>query len=207
MQKGGIMKKLIVVTIMVTLMMVGLPALNAQDAGKQSCEIGKLSLGIGGGMRNLSEQLYADVYDSPAITYNIDLGYKVWNNLEVFFHTDYFKKDGLTTLTKEDTTLTIIPLELGARYLIGIAKPGNCKMRLFPYIGAGAGYYMVKEENGMGTFDEKPIGFFIEGGFRFYPTGSFFIDAKLKNIFLESESDNDVSLGGFAYMGGIGISF
>ena len=97
------------------------------------------------------------------------------------------------TYTKEETKLKIIPVELGARYLI---KVGNgCS--LFPYIGAGAGYYMYKEENVIGTVDEKKIGFFAEGGLRFYLMSSFFIDAKVKNVFLKVD---DLQLGGFAFM-------
>jgi outer membrane protein W len=96
---------------------------------------------------------------------------------------------------------------LGARYLIELNK--QCKPKLFPYLGAGAGYYMVKEENPISTFDKKSFGFFIEGGLRFYLVGSFFIDAKIKDVFLKVKNDQgrNINTGGFTYMGAIGISF
>jgi opacity protein-like surface antigen len=178
-----------------------------QDSQDDPCRIGKYSLSVGAGMRNFSESLYKTVYKDSGMSYNLDLGVIVSKSLEAFLHTDYFKKDGELTYTKEKTTLKIIPIELGARYLIAATK--QCRPKLFPYLGAGAGYYMVKEENAIGTFDKKSFGFFVEGGLRFYVAGSFFIDAKIKDVFLKVKNDQDknINLGGIAYMGAIGISF
>jgi hypothetical protein len=205
---GKEMKKLIVI---LAILMVGLTFTDvhlwAQEAESDPCEVGTFSLSVGAGMRNFKDNRYKSVYDTGGISYNIDLGVKIWKSLEVFLHTDYFSKDGELTFTGEDTTLKITPIELGARFLIKVNK--DCRLKLFPYIGAGAGYYMIKEENYIGTFDEKEIGFFAEGGLRYYLMGSFFIDVKLKNVFLKVEDDqgNKMDTGGFTYMGGIGISF
>ncbi len=202
------MKKLIVI---LAILVIGLTFTNshllAQEAESDPCEVGAFSLSVGAGMRNFSDDRYKSVYDSGGISFNVDLGYKVWKSLEVFLHTDYFSKDGELTFTGEDTTLKITPIELGVRVLIKLNK--DCRPKLFPYIGAGGGYYMIKEENFIGTFDKKEIGFFLEGGLRYYVMGSFFVDVKLKNVFLKVEDDqgNKVDTGGFAYMGGIGISF
>jgi len=197
--------------IMLATLAVGLIFTNtfgwAQYASDDPCRVGKYSFSVGVGMRNFSENLYKTVYGDSGMSYNLDLGVKVGKSLEAFLHTDYFKKDGELTFTKEKTTLKIIPIELGARYLIGISK--QCKPKLFPYLGAGAGYYMVKEENPIGSFDKKSFGFFVEGGLRFYPAGSFFIDAKIKDVFLKIKNDlgRNINTGGFTYMGAIGISF
>jgi opacity protein-like surface antigen len=195
------MKKL---TVWLLVLFVGVAFSNmkamAQETSSEPCAVKKFSLSVGAGMRSFSEQLYKDVYGSSGVTYNVDLGFKVGKSLEAFLHTDYFSKTGKLTYTKEETKLKIIPVELGARFLI---KVGNgCS--LFPYIGAGAGYYMYKEENFIGTVDDKKFGFFAEGGLRFYLMSSFFIDAKVKNVFLKVDS---LQLGGFAFMGAIGISF
>lgn len=191
-------------TVLLLVLFVGVAFSNmqamAQETASEPSAVKKFSLSVGAGMRNFSEQLYKDVYGSSGITYNVDLGFKFGKSLEAFLHTDYFSKTGELTYTKEETTLKIIPVELGARFLIKVGNGGS----LFPYIGAGAGYYMYKEENFIGTVDEKKFGFFAEGGLRFYLMGSFFIDAKVKNVFLKVE---DLQLGGFAFMGAIGISF
>ncbi len=112
-------------------------------------------------------------------------------------------ENGKLTYTLETTTLKIFPLELGVRYLFPLSE--TCKVKLFPYLGAGAGYYMIKEDNPIGNLDEKRTGFFMEGGLRFYLVKSFFIDAKLKDVLVKSKAG--IKVGGFAYMAGLGISF
>jgi hypothetical protein len=206
------MKKLVILSIV---FLIGFAFGNvnafavAQDANSDSdpCGLKMFSLSVGAGMRNFSEELYKDVYGKSGISFNVDFGVKIWKYLEVFLHTDYFSKDGELTFTKEKTTLKIIPIELGVRYLIMVNK--ECKPKLFPYLGGGGGYYMYKEENNIGTVDEKKFGFFLEGGFRFYFIKNFFLDAKIKNVFLKVEGSEaeKIELGGLSFMGGIGISF
>lgn len=193
------MKKLILVAILLT----GFFFVNAAET--KQCLDHSVSITFGAGMRSISDDLYDDVYDKTPTTISVDLAFRIWNQLEVFAHTDMFSVDGKTTFTQEDTSLKVTPIEIGARYLISVNK--DCKFKLFPYVGLGGGYYMIKEDTPptMDNVDEKRIGFFVEGGLRFYVAGSIFIDAKVKNVFLTSE--DDMKLGGFAYMGGIGFSF
>lgn len=159
------------------------------------------SLTLGAGMRSVSESLFEDVYGKNNVAFAVDLGFDLGTSIQVFFHTDYLSKEGQLTFTLENTKFTLIPLELGARFLFG-------KNKFKPYLGAGLGYYMYKEENVIGTVDEKKFGFFGEGGLRFLVGRSFFIDLKLKNVFLKVDgAQGSINLGGFAYMGGIGIVF
>jgi outer membrane protein W len=197
------MKKLLIITVLVTWTLCFAASLDAQDTKNDPCFIPKCSLSIGAGVRNFSESGFKDVYGSSPITYSIDFGVKIWKNLEAFLHTDYLKKNGKLTFTQEASTLKIFPLELGARYLFSLNE--TCKVKLFPYLGAGAGYYMIKEDNPIGNLDEKRTGFFVEGGLRFYLVKSFFIDAKLKDVMVKTKAG--IKTGGFAYMAGLGISF
>jgi len=187
------MKRLTVLLILV----IGLCAINA---GAQS-----FSLTFDYGIRQIAEKdLFEQVYGTNNPIYAIDMGLFLKPFLQLFFHTDYFSADGETTFTKEVTTLTIIPIEFGARFMLG--------KRIQPYLGFGPGYYMFKEENPIGTIDEKKMGFFIEGGLRLHIFRPVFIDLKAKNVFLKVDISDPVStktidLGGLSYMGGIGISF
>jgi len=162
----------------------------------------KFSFYLGAGIRNVTEERYEEVYGKNNITYSADIGLKIFGSLELFLHTDYLKCDGKLTFSKENTTLTITPIELGARYILGdkIIKP---------YIGAGMGYYRYKEENFIGTIDDNKTGFFAEGGIRFLVTKPLFIDLKFKFISLNIKNDegSDIQLGGISYMGGIGVTF
>jgi opacity protein-like surface antigen len=173
-----------------------------------SAEENKFSLSIGAGTRNVKGvenengiNLYNEVYGKNNMLYSIDLGYQVSKSLQVFLHYDSFSVDGKLTYTEEDTKLTIKPLELGLRFFMG-------KRLIFPYIGAGTGYYMYKEENVIGTMDEKKFSFFSEGGLQFRFTPLLFLDLKVKYIFLKVDGpEAQVDLGGWALIGGIGISF
>ncbi len=160
----------------------------------------KFSITFGGGIRNISEGIFETVYETNNIAYSIDLALKLGKSLEMFAHSDYFKVEGELEFEPKATTLTIIPAEAGLRILLG-------KGKFKPYLGLGAGYYMLKEENFIGKIDENSIGFFGEGGFRIY-FGKLFLDLKLKYIQLKYDvSGTEVDLGGLAYFGGIGISF
>lgn len=193
------MKKITVYVVLFMAIWVVSPLLSAQT--QPNTEPCKFSLSLGVGVRNIANSDYKDVYGNGAVTYNLDLGYKFNKNIEFFLHTDILKKDGELTYTKENTTLKIFPIELGVRNLFSSRTSG----KFLPYLGLGAGYYMIKEENTIGNFDEKRIGFFFEGGLRAYLMKSVFIDLKLKDVILQTESK--VKLGGFSYSGGIGFSF
>jgi hypothetical protein len=200
-KKGGIkMKK----TVVILILLGGVFFVNAAE---EPCGPKSFSITLGVGIRNFSEDLFKEVYEGTPMIYSVDIAMRIMKSLEVFLHTDYLSIDGKTTFTGEVTTLKITPVELGARFLIGSKKP--CKQKLFPYLGGGVGYYMIKEEFEGGTplepVDEKRLGFFAEGGLRFYVIKSVFIDAKLKYIGLKSEGGTQ--MGGLAYMGGIGFSF
>lgn len=194
------MKKLTVVLAVVTLMVMGSSFIYGAE--------GKFSFSIGAGTRGVSDALFDQVYEKAPIVYGVDLAYKVMPTVEVFLHTDYYKQDGQTTWTQETTTLKIFPLELGVRLFANFMKQKDTKIKLHPYVGAGAGYYMVKEENPIGDWDEKGLGFFIEGGFRVV-FSSIFVDLKFKNIMLKVDhaQGGDVKMGGFAILGGLGVTF
>ncbi len=191
-------------TVVILILLGGVFFVNAAE---EPCGPGSFSITLGAGVRNFSADEFKEVYEGTPMVYSVDVAMKIRKSLEVFLHTDFLSIDGETTFTRENTTLKITPIELGARFLIGFKEP--CKQKLFPYLGAGVGYYMIKEEFEAGSplepVDEKRVGFFAEGGSRFYLIKSVFIDAKLKYIAFTSE--NSTQMGGLAYMGGIGFSF
>jgi len=160
----------------------------------------KFSITIGAGVKNITEEIFKTVYGSNNIAFSIDLAYKLGRTLEMFVHTDYFKADGELAFDPKATTLTVFPAEAGLRMVLG-------KSKVKPYLGLGAGYYMLKEENFIGKVDDNSIGFFGEGGLRVY-FGKIFLDLKLKYNQLKYDvTGTEIDLGGLSYFGGIGISF
>jgi hypothetical protein len=157
------------------------------------------SLSLGMGIRNVSEDRSKDVYRKNNLSFNMDIGFRLIRVLELFLHTDYLSIKGELTYTKEETKLSIIPIELGVR---GLYRLG----RFCPSIGGGAGYYFYKEENPIGEVKDNKLGFFIEGGTRFYISKSLFLGLTLKYIFLKVPgTESDVNLGGLLIISAIGL--
>ena len=170
---------------------------------------GTYSLTIDAGLRNITgvkdqnfNNLYEEVYGKNNLIYALDVGYNFGKYFQVFLRGEYFSAKGELTFTKEETTLTIIPMEMGFRfkYMLG-------REMVYPYIGLGGGYYLCKEENVIGTVEEGKIGFFGEIGCNIYFVKSFFFDLKAKYSVIKIDGAETVDLGGLALMGGFGISF
>jgi hypothetical protein len=157
------------------------------------------SVAIGAGARYFSGD-EEGVHNTFNLAFSLDIAYRFGKSIEVFVHTDYVSATGELSLTKEETTLTIIPAEAGGRFLF---KGKN----FVPYFGAGLGLYLIKEENPIGTVEENGFGFFAEAGARIY-INIFFFDIKAKYLFLSiTPVDESKNLGGFYILGGFGFSF
>jgi hypothetical protein len=186
------MKKAVILLIIMLGMMLG--QVQATTPGKPA-----FSLAIGAGVRNFSGD-EEGVHSTFNLAFSLDVAYRFGRSIAVFVHTDYVSSKGELSLTKEETTLTIIPVEAGARYLF---KGKN----FIPYIGAGIGLYSIKEENPIGTVEENGFGFFAELGTKIYMQ-YFFFDIKAKYLFLSiTPVDESKNLGGFYLLAGVGYSF
>ncbi len=190
------------------ILIVGLGLSQPYAWGQEQETPGRFSISAGAGMRTISDDDYKDVYDGSIISLYLEAEAGIMKSLKGFLRFNTFSTTGETTFTLEETTLKMTAVEAGPRYLFKAGK------KLFPYIGAGAGYYMTKEDNPIGEAKENKLGFFGEGGVRFYAMKSLFIDAKFKYVFLDLTHTNETTgieteakLGGFAISGGIGYTF
>lgn len=168
------------------------------------------SLTLGAGLRNINgvedeqgKNIFEEVYGTNNLTYSFDFGYKFAKYFQAFLHSEFFTAKGELTFTKEETTLTIIPVELGCRAMYGLYRG-----MFYPYIGAGAGFYIYTEENVIGDVKDQQFGFFGELGLNYYFIKSAFLDLKIKYIILKvGEDPEKIDLGGLALTAGIGYSF
>ncbi len=169
------------------------------------------SILVGGGMRNLNSRDYEDIYGKNNIVYTFDISYDLAKQFELFLHSDYLSSKGKLTYTQEETTIEIVPVEIGLRIS---SKKGSFR----PFFGVGAGYYTYSEENIMGKIEEAKSGFFGEGGFRYY-FGKMFFSVFGKYVVLkvspqsevETENatlkDEEVDFGGLLFGFGVGYRF
>ncbi len=135
------------------------------------------------------------IYSGSNVSYGIDFSYGVSDRIQLFSHLDFLSVKGKTTYSKEDTTLSITPVEFGGRFVSGD--------KFKPYFGAGVGSYGYKEANEIGEVSGSGFGFFGEGGF-FYYLGKMFFDLKIKYVSLKIDN---VNLGAVKVYVGIGIRF
>ena len=142
----------------VTFLLILLLGIGLVQAKPTSANHNKFSIALGAGVRNFSGDT-DDVYNLVNLTFCLDIGFRFARSFEVFLHTDFLTAKGNLTITDEETTITIIPIEAGGRFLMG-------KSNLCPYLGAGLGFYLINEENPIGTIDESSLGFFAEAGLK-----------------------------------------
>lgn len=188
--------------LLILMLAIGLIQLDAQSHRTQTTpsKSHSFSVTLGGGARYFTGD-DEDVYDFINLVLALDVAYKFNPSLEVFLHGEYLMASGELTITKEETTMTIIPAEAGARYLFG-----NKRFKF--YLGAGLGYYFINEENPIGTVNESAIGFLGEAGVKTYFSNRLFLDVKLKYVSLSVRPDStSVNLGGISLLAGVGFAF
>ena len=155
------------------------------------------SLALVGGARTFS----GGVYDSINPAFNLELGFETTWSLMVFVQAGYVSASGELSYTREPTTLVMVPLEAGIRYLVDAG-------RIAPYFGGGIGFYIMQEDNNIGTVSGSGLGFFGEGGMRINLATAFFLDVRAKYTALSIRiQDTSFNLGGFSLLVGIGFLF
>jgi opacity protein-like surface antigen len=164
------------------------------------------SFKIGGSVNyySVTESIYKDVYGKGNLMFGGALSCELIRMFELRAEANYFHQKGKMTISKEEITLTIIPITLGTRIrFIEID-------RLSPYIGAGFDFYSYKEElpDRFDDVSEHTTGFHVEGGFYVDATHSLYLDVNIRYTKADTEPfDETVRLGGIRAGIGFGIQF
>ncbi len=183
-----------------TFLLILLLGIGLVQAKPTSANYNMFSVALGAGVRNFSGDT-DDVYNLVNLSFCLDIGFRFTRSFEVFLHTDFLTAKGNLTITDEETTITIIPIEAGGRFLM--SNSNFC-----PYLGAGLGFYLINEENPIGTIDESNLGFFAEAGLKYFFGKRIFIDVKLKYVMLSIRPENtSINLGGPTALVAFGFSF
>lgn len=149
---------------------------------------------------NLSDERYQRVYGSGTVMPSLSLSFGK-RLYEFRLETEFFRKTGNMTVTREEVKLSITPIIVGGRF-----KFFNFKLK--PYIGAGIGFYVYKESLPERFEEVSGVseGFHAELGLDYSLSNriSFnfnvrFITAKIK--------DTEVNLGGISIGFGAAYNF
>lgn len=167
----------------------------------------KTMIEIGYGRYEISDPRYKKVYKEGREIYTIKV-------LQLFYSQNghhvgitagvkHFTKKGHSTVTQEETRLTIVPLSLGLRYLLKLNH-------FIPWSEIGLDYYHYKESATITTTVGWALGYHITGGIYFeIPKASFIkllIYAKHTKAMAQEENIK-VNLGGFEYGLGLSLGF
>ena len=186
----------------------GLFSLSQADA---SCE---LLTEVRAAYYHPTSKKFRDIYGGSGI-YNVELSLETWCNFYPFISAGYYRESGRSIGERNKTTLTMVPLGIGLKYLF---CPCSC---YHPYLGAGfaASWMHTRDSSPFIHKTTKKWGFggvFKVGVLAFF-TDCFFVDGFIDYTYMKvhfsgSRSSplvflSDADLSGFAFGLGIGFAF
>ena len=159
------------------------------------------SVTIKGGYFSPSDAVFRDVYGGGP-TFGLEISVPVAGVLQAWAGAELFSKKGLTTESEEAIKVRIVPLYAGLR-----CQFAGKSIR--PYVGAAAGYFLIREENALGTVSDGGLGFLGQAGLLFGLGPSLALDlhAGYRACTVTTDGDDPVEakLGGLS--AGLGLSF
>ncbi|MDW7759899.1 MAG: outer membrane beta-barrel protein [Acidobacteriota bacterium] len=147
-----------------------------------------------------SEAVFKDIYDG-GVVYGGEISLKISGGLSLWAGGSYFNKSGVLTFTEESTTLQLIPIFGGLQYKMNLS-------RISPYVGAGVGYVLYKEENPIGKVEDGGLGFIGKAGVQVMIAGPLFLDVQASySVCRVIPGDIEADLGGLKAGLGLGLQF
>jgi hypothetical protein len=148
---------------------------------------------------NLFEKIYGKAGTIRGVVLSSAL---VWN-LDLYFELKEINKSGKLTYSGAKTTLILMPISLGLRYVqpLGIIQP---------YIGGGIDFYLFYENNPIGSvFNYVRGSHFLAGLYlQFSPSVPVLLNVRVKYTSATFNINNrQVALGGLEYGAGLGLAF
>jgi len=163
---------------------------------------GSFTLGGTFGYYSVADSIYKDLYGSGSVIYGGFVSIGVMHRIELRGDIAYFKDSGRTSLTRENTNFSLLPVAFGARIKLINEKS------IRPYFGAGASFYFYKETARIGDTSDTAVGFYLEGGSYIVVGNRFHFDLNLRYINSNTKSlDESINLGGINTGIGLGYTF
>jgi hypothetical protein len=170
-------------------------------AGDRAIRQGSLEFTLGS--YSMNEPRFKAVYPEGGLMRGLTISSALFSNLNFYLDLKYYSRQGSLTFSKEKTTFTMVPLDIGVRYIFPLGT-------FHPYLGAGMDYYFYHEDNAIGTALSYASGYHITGGlyFRFAKGAPVMIDFRVKHSWARAEENGiAVQLGGLEYCAGLTFVF
>lgn len=155
------------------------------------------------GKYQIADERFDEVYKKGGSIQGIILSSSLAFDFDFYAEIKAFYKTGTLTFTEEKTTLLLVPLSLGVRYVL----PGNY---VLPYAGGGADFYFYYENNPIATTMNIAKGYHLLAGIflQFGKNSPLRLSGRVKYTRVKTTEDGiAIELGGFEYGAGIAISF
>lgn len=114
------------------------------------------TLTLKGGYFSPSDSVFKEVYSGGPV-FGVDLAVPIAGVLQAWGGGELFGKTGSTTVTEDETKVSIVPLYLGLRVEGG-------KKGLRPYLGVAAAYFLFSEKSVLGSVSESGFGYLAQAG-------------------------------------------
>ena len=147
-----------------------------------------------------SDSDFKDIYGNGAVFGGeLRLGGK---RIAGWLEANFRQRTGKFSFTGEETKVKVTSLEGGALYRI---MSGN----IWPYVGAGIGYYMYNENNvPVGEAKQSKIGFCAAAGVSAIVAKLLVLDFRFKySVCNMKPADFDINMGGLTIGMGLGVRF
>jgi len=147
-----------------------------------------------------SDSAFKDIYGNGEVFGGeLRLGGK---RIAGWLEANFRQRTGKFSFTGEETKVKVMSLEGGALYRI---MSGT----IWPYVGAGIGYYMYNENNvPLGEAKQSKIGFCAAAGVSVVVAELLVLDIRIKyNVCNMKPADFDINIGGLTIGMGMGVRF
>jgi hypothetical protein len=183
--------------------LAGILALYAFPLSAQDRPILQGSIEVILGSYKMNEPRFDAVYPKGGLLAGLGASAAIVSNLNFYLEAKYWEREGALTFSKEKTRLWLVPISVGARYIVplGIVNP---------YLGTGGDIYFYYEDNAIGRTANSATGYHVLGGFylRFARSLPLMINLKVKYTWAKTTQDDfTIQLGGPEYAAGIALAF
>jgi hypothetical protein len=147
--------------------------------------------------------LFNDIYGKGGGIRGLVLSSSLVWNVDMYLELKEMNRTGQLTFTEEKTTLVLIPISLGVRYVqpLGFFQP---------YLGVGIDFYLFYENNPIGTVFNYVRGSHILGGtyVQFHKSVPVLLNLRLKyTSAMTTVNEREIKLGGLEYGVGFALAF
>jgi hypothetical protein len=153
------------------------------------------------GRNQVDEPRFAAVYKNNGPIVGVSFSGNLVYNLNLYLDVKYMSRSGTLTYTKEETTLSFLPISGGLRYI----HPFDY---VHPYVGFGTDVYFYYEENPIDTVVNAARGTHLMAGAYVHPLENvpLALNFRIKWTSAKTtEQDRTINLGGWEF--GLTVAF